>query len=95
MEEMLSASDQQSMVSSFLEIAVGQTADTARQFLQVLLLILFLSVKFPKLITVLVSPIDAISEISLLWILDTGNELEARGSDSAVLYWERRRRYGG
>ncbi|XP_062113102.1 plant UBX domain-containing protein 7 isoform X3 [Humulus lupulus] len=31
---MLSASDQQSMVSSFLEIAVGQTAETARQFLQ-------------------------------------------------------------
>lgn len=34
MEGMLSASDQQSMVSSFLEIAVGQTAETARQFLQ-------------------------------------------------------------
>ncbi|KAL5554127.1 hypothetical protein UlMin_041528 [Ulmus minor] len=34
MEGMLSSSDQQSMVSSFLEIAVGQTADTARQFLQ-------------------------------------------------------------
>lgn len=30
----MSASDQQSLVSSFLEIAVGQTADTARQFLQ-------------------------------------------------------------
>ncbi|KAJ0669545.1 putative UBX domain-containing protein [Helianthus annuus] len=30
----LSATDQQIMVSSFLEIAVGQTADTARQFLQ-------------------------------------------------------------
>ncbi|KAI3719907.1 hypothetical protein L6452_20813 [Arctium lappa] len=30
----LSATDQQTMVSSFLEIAVGQTADTARQFLQ-------------------------------------------------------------
>ncbi|XP_023769672.1 plant UBX domain-containing protein 7 [Lactuca sativa] len=30
----LSATDQQQMVSSFLEIAVGQTADTARQFLQ-------------------------------------------------------------
>lgn len=27
--------DQQTMVSSFLEIAVGQTPDTARQFLQV------------------------------------------------------------
>lgn len=27
--------DQQKMVMSFLEIAVGQTADTARQFLQV------------------------------------------------------------
>ncbi|PIN05048.1 hypothetical protein CDL12_22414 [Handroanthus impetiginosus] len=34
MEFVLSASDQQNMVSSFLEIAVGQTADTARQFLQ-------------------------------------------------------------
>ncbi|XP_065856577.1 plant UBX domain-containing protein 7 isoform X2 [Euphorbia lathyris] len=34
MDEVLSANDQQSMVSSFLEIAVGQTADTARQFLQ-------------------------------------------------------------
>ncbi|KAI3467959.1 hypothetical protein Pfo_024622 [Paulownia fortunei] len=34
MESVLSATDQQSMVSSFLEIAVGQTADTARQFLQ-------------------------------------------------------------
>ncbi|XP_023760569.1 plant UBX domain-containing protein 7 [Lactuca sativa] len=30
----LSATDQQNMVSLFLEIAVGQTADTARQFLQ-------------------------------------------------------------
>jgi hypothetical protein len=35
MEGMLSANDEQSMVSSFLEIAVGQTAETARQFLQV------------------------------------------------------------
>lgn len=35
MEGVLSASDKQSMVSSFLEIAVGQTADTATQFLQV------------------------------------------------------------
>ena len=35
MEGMLSASDKQSMVSSFLEIAVGQTAETAMQFLQV------------------------------------------------------------
>ncbi|KAB1206367.1 UBX domain-containing protein 7 [Morella rubra] len=34
MEGILSATDKQSMVSSFLEIAVGQTADTARQFLQ-------------------------------------------------------------
>ncbi|KAJ6689471.1 hypothetical protein OIU85_005837 [Salix viminalis] len=34
MEGMLSANDEQSMVSSFLEIAVGQTAETARQFLQ-------------------------------------------------------------
>lgn len=33
MESILSA-DKQSMVSSFLEIAVGQSADTARQFLQ-------------------------------------------------------------
>ncbi|KVH88295.1 plant UBX domain-containing protein 7-like isoform X2 [Cynara cardunculus var. scolymus] len=30
----LSATDQQTMVSSFLEIAVGQTVDTAKQFLQ-------------------------------------------------------------
>ncbi|KAL3830729.1 hypothetical protein ACJIZ3_019531 [Penstemon smallii] len=30
----LSATDQQIIISSFLEIAVGQTADTARQFLQ-------------------------------------------------------------
>ncbi|KAG6601647.1 Plant UBX domain-containing protein 7 [Cucurbita argyrosperma subsp. argyrosperma] len=34
MEGVLSASDKQSMVSSFLEIAVGQTAETATQFLQ-------------------------------------------------------------
>ncbi|XP_022776514.1 plant UBX domain-containing protein 7-like isoform X2 [Durio zibethinus] len=34
MEGILSASDKQSMVSSFLEIAVGQTAETAMQFLQ-------------------------------------------------------------
>ncbi|XAR48018.1 hypothetical protein NMG60_11030702 [Bertholletia excelsa] len=34
MEGVLSPTDKQSMVSSFLEIAVGQTADTARQFLQ-------------------------------------------------------------
>ncbi|XP_015894280.1 plant UBX domain-containing protein 7 isoform X2 [Ziziphus jujuba] len=34
MDEVLSTSDQQSMVSSFLEIAVGQSAETARQFLQ-------------------------------------------------------------
>ncbi|XP_057543715.1 plant UBX domain-containing protein 7 isoform X1 [Amaranthus tricolor] len=34
MEDILSPTDKQTMVSSFLEIAVGQTADTARQFLQ-------------------------------------------------------------
>ncbi|KAG2319879.1 hypothetical protein Bca52824_013092 [Brassica carinata] len=36
MEEgiMLSSSEQQSLVSSFLDIAVGQTAETARQFLE-------------------------------------------------------------
>ncbi|XP_047972477.1 plant UBX domain-containing protein 7-like isoform X2 [Salvia hispanica] len=34
MEGVLSAVDQQRLVSSFLEIAIGQTADTARQFLQ-------------------------------------------------------------
>ncbi|KAL7001430.1 hypothetical protein U1Q18_002581 [Sarracenia purpurea var. burkii] len=34
MESILSPTDKQIMVSSFLEIAVGQTADTARQFLQ-------------------------------------------------------------
>ncbi|KAJ4710245.1 UBX domain-containing protein [Melia azedarach] len=34
MESVLSANDKQSMVSSFLEIAVGQTAETAMQFLQ-------------------------------------------------------------
>ncbi|KAL9389754.1 hypothetical protein Peur_018359 [Populus x canadensis] len=34
MERMLSENDEQSVVSSFLEIAVGQTAETARQFLQ-------------------------------------------------------------
>lgn len=37
MESVASAVDQQSMVSSFLEIAVGQTAETARRFLQVIL----------------------------------------------------------
>ncbi|KAL3502180.1 hypothetical protein ACH5RR_036629 [Cinchona calisaya] len=34
MDGVLSPKDQQSLVLSFLEIAVGQTADTARQFLQ-------------------------------------------------------------
>ncbi|CAH2037697.1 unnamed protein product, partial [Thlaspi arvense] len=34
MEGMLSSSDQQKLVTSFLEIAVGQTAETARQFLE-------------------------------------------------------------
>ncbi|XP_057477351.1 plant UBX domain-containing protein 7-like isoform X3 [Actinidia eriantha] len=34
MEGVLSPTDKHSMVSSFLEIAVGQNADTARQFLQ-------------------------------------------------------------
>ncbi|KAL2334168.1 hypothetical protein Fmac_015381 [Flemingia macrophylla] len=34
MEGVLSPSEQQSMVSSFLEVAQGQTAETARQFLQ-------------------------------------------------------------
>ncbi|KAJ9135633.1 hypothetical protein P3X46_032791 [Hevea brasiliensis] len=34
MEGMLSSNDKQGMVSSFLEIAVGQTAETAIQFLQ-------------------------------------------------------------
>ncbi|EPS73806.1 hypothetical protein M569_00949, partial [Genlisea aurea] len=34
MEAVLSSTDQQRMVTSFLEIAVGQTAETARQFLQ-------------------------------------------------------------
>ncbi|GER28725.1 UBX domain-containing protein [Striga asiatica] len=34
MEGLLSATDQQNMVATFMEIAVGQTADTARQFLQ-------------------------------------------------------------
>jgi hypothetical protein len=35
MEGMLSPTDQQTLVSSFLEVAQGQTAATARQFLQV------------------------------------------------------------
>ncbi|KAL8144413.1 hypothetical protein V2J09_017445 [Rumex salicifolius] len=34
MADTISAADKQSLVSSFLEIAVGQTVDTARQFLQ-------------------------------------------------------------
>ncbi|KMT09712.1 hypothetical protein BVRB_6g131610 [Beta vulgaris subsp. vulgaris] len=34
MEDILSPTDKQSMVTSFLEIAVGQTVDTAHQFLQ-------------------------------------------------------------
>ncbi|KAJ4961060.1 hypothetical protein NE237_020970 [Protea cynaroides] len=34
MESVLTATEKQSMVSSFLEIAVGQSAETARQFLQ-------------------------------------------------------------
>ncbi|KAL1204420.1 Plant UBX domain-containing protein 7 [Cardamine amara subsp. amara] len=34
MEGMLCSDDQQRLVSSFLEIAVGQTSETARQFLQ-------------------------------------------------------------
>ncbi|XP_068640161.1 plant UBX domain-containing protein 7-like [Aristolochia californica] len=34
MESILTTTEKQSMVSSFLEIAVGQTAETARQFLQ-------------------------------------------------------------
>ncbi|XP_019191424.1 PREDICTED: plant UBX domain-containing protein 7 isoform X2 [Ipomoea nil] len=34
MDGALSASEQQTLVASFLEIAVGQSADTARQFLQ-------------------------------------------------------------
>ncbi|XP_043696187.1 plant UBX domain-containing protein 7-like [Telopea speciosissima] len=34
MERVLTATEKQSMVSSFLEIAVGQSAETARQFLQ-------------------------------------------------------------
>ncbi|CAH8353876.1 unnamed protein product [Eruca vesicaria subsp. sativa] len=34
MEGMLSSSDQQRLISSFLEIAVGQTSETARQFLE-------------------------------------------------------------
>nr|XP_016497968.1 PREDICTED: uncharacterized protein LOC107816744 [Nicotiana tabacum] len=34
MDGVISATDQQMLVSSFLEIAVGQTADAARQFLQ-------------------------------------------------------------
>lgn len=34
MEGVISANDQQSLVSSFLEVAQGQTSDTARQFLQ-------------------------------------------------------------
>lgn len=37
MDGVISANDQQGLVTSFLEIAVGQTADTARQFLQVTL----------------------------------------------------------
>lgn len=35
MDKVLTATEQQTLVASFLEIAVGQTADTARQFLQV------------------------------------------------------------
>ncbi|OWM77230.1 plant UBX domain-containing protein 7 [Punica granatum] len=34
MESVLSTNDQESMISSFLEIAVGQSVETARQFLQ-------------------------------------------------------------
>jgi len=35
MEGMVSPTDQQTLVTSFLEVAQGQTAATARQFLQV------------------------------------------------------------
>lgn len=42
MEGMLSSSEQERLVSSFLEIAVGQTSETARQFLEVRRFCLFL-----------------------------------------------------
>nr|GMD14117.1 plant UBX domain-containing protein 7 isoform X1 [Ipomoea batatas] len=35
MDDALSTSEQQTLVASFLEIAIGQSTDTARQFLQV------------------------------------------------------------
>ncbi|XP_021743000.1 uncharacterized protein LOC110709088 isoform X2 [Chenopodium quinoa] len=40
MEDIISPSDKQVMVSKFLEIVAGQSADTVRQFLQVLIPIL-------------------------------------------------------
>ena len=46
-EGVLSATEKQSMVSSFLEIAFGQSADTAKQYLQVMIFVfLFLSDHF-------------------------------------------------
>lgn len=44
MDGALSASEQETLVDSFLEIAVGQSADTARQFLQVQFTLSFSSI---------------------------------------------------
>ena len=46
-EGVLSATEKQSMVSSFLEIAFGQSADTAKQYLHVMIFVfVFISEHF-------------------------------------------------
>lgn len=42
MESVMTTSERDNLVSSFLEIAVGQTVDTATQFLQVIWVLLSL-----------------------------------------------------
>ena len=47
MEGVLFATEKQSIVSSFLEIAFGQSADTAKQYLQVMIFVfIFISYHF-------------------------------------------------
>ncbi|WMV23082.1 hypothetical protein MTR67_016467 [Solanum verrucosum] len=79
MDGVMSASDQQMLVSSFLEIAVGQTADTARQFLQIryctLRLWLWTSVRFELYFTIF----EATS-----WKLDEAIQLFYIGNESGA-----------
>jgi len=99
MEGMVSPTDQQTLVTSFLEVAQGQTAATARQFLQVWLTVkksLFYSVNqlsiqncyFLTSGFYVIGDFWIIVALRSMWCVLIGYKLETWGSSSAVFDWE-------